>query len=313
MKTFPVALVLLAGMLALSAAGFAADEEGVNGITAVASKVSDDYVRATRPDGTFQPESYAFGKGGCWTGEIKDKTFDPLTFLDVAHVIAPALASQSYLPAKDPKATKLLIMLYWGTTAVPEPYSDSVGYQQFQAMEKRIATPKVNSSSKGFHSLSSGNSSMDSGQEAAWSAAAIMLMMENRQRDLVDFNNAKMLGYDAPGIIGTSRGNYARGTAFGVDRQDLVDEIEENRYFVVLMAYDFGLMLKAKKHKLLWETRFSISERRNAFDQALPVMAQNAARYFGRPTRGLERARVLDGTVVIKAPTFIEFIPDPTK
>jgi hypothetical protein len=313
MKITPWAAALLAGFLALPPRGLAANEEGVNGITAVASKVSDDYVRPTRPNGTFQPEFYAFGKGGCWAGEIKDRTFDPLTFLDVAHVIAPALASQSYLPARDPQATKLLIMLYWGTTAVPEPYSNSVGYQQFQAMQAHTATPKASTASKGFHSLSSGNSTMGSGNEAAWSAAAIMLMMENRQRDLVDFNNARMIGYDLPGIIGTSRGNYARGTAFGVDRQDLVDEIEENRYFVVLMAYDFGLLLKEKKHKLLWETRFSISERRNAFDRALPIMAQNAARYFGHPTRGLERARVLDGVVVIKAPTFIEFVPEPSK
>ena len=301
-------------LLVLPAAALAAGEEGVNGITAVASKVSDDYVRVTLPDGTFQPESYAFGPGGCWSGEIKDGTFDHMTFLDVAHVIAAPLASQGYVPAQDPRTTKLLIMVYWGTTAVPEPYSDSVAYQQFAAMQARTATPKADLSSKGFHSLSSGNSTLTAGaDDAAWSAAAIMLMLANRQRDQVDFNNAKMLGYDLPGIIGTSRGLYARGTAFGVDRQDLVDEIEENRYFVVLMAYDFGLMRKEKKHKLLWETRFSISERHNAFDQALPVMAQNAARYFGRPTHGLERARVLDGTVVIKSPTFIEFLPAAAK
>jgi len=38
---------------------------------------------------------------------------------------------------------------------------------------------------------------------------------------------------------------------------------------VVLMAYDFQLLWKEKKHKLLWETRFSIRQRHNDFDRQL--------------------------------------------
>jgi len=284
------------------------DHDGVDGVTAVSSKVSADYVRTQLPDGSFRPETYAFGKGGYWSGEIKDKTIDGLTFLDVAHVVARPLASQNFLPAKDPAKTNLLIMLYWGTTQVPEPYSDSMAYDQFQRVD---ATGAPQASGGGFHGLSSGNSHSDGGNEPAWSAAAIMLMMVNRQRDLIDFNNARMIGYDAAGMIGTAEGNYYRGTALGIDRQDVVDEIEENRYFVVLMAYDFGLLRKEKKHKLLWETRFSINERRNAFDKALPVMAQNAAVYFGRATHGLMRKRIYDGKVDIEPPSLIEFLPSP--
>jgi len=133
-----------------------------------------------------------------------------------------------------------------------------------------------------------------------------MLNMENRQNDRTDFANALMLGYDSPGLIGTERGNYVRGTALSMDRDDLYAEIRENRYFVVLMAYDFQLMWKNKKHRLLWETRFSISERHNAFDKALPAMAQYASRYFGQPTNGLVRTRFPEGRVDIGEPTVIE-------
>jgi hypothetical protein len=108
-----------------------------------------------------------------------------------------------------------------------------------------------------------------------------------------------MLGYDAEGVIGTDYGLELRRTPQRVRRDELISEIEENRYFVVLMAYDFQLMWKQKKHKLLWETRFSISERRNQFDKALPVMAQYASRYFGRDSRGLMRTRVPEGRVEI--------------
>ena len=95
--------------------------EGIEGVTAVASKVSDDYFRTKLPDGSFQPEYYSFGEGGTWGGQISDATIDKLHFMDVARVIAEPLAGQKYMPARDPNNTKLLIMVYWGTTAVPAP------------------------------------------------------------------------------------------------------------------------------------------------------------------------------------------------
>jgi hypothetical protein len=131
--------------------------------------------------------------------------------------------------------------------------------------------------------------------------------------DKLDFANAHMLGYDSSDLIATERANYVRGTAFSVDRDDLYAEIRENRYFVVLMAYDFQLLWKEKKHKLLWETRFSISERRNAFDKALPVMAQYASRYFGQPSNGLLRTRVPEGRVEIGEPKSLGVVEAPAK
>jgi len=100
-------------------------------------------------------------------------------------------------------------------------------------------------------------------------------------------------------LIGTDEGNYKKHTALGIDQRDEVSEIEQNRYFVVLMAYDFQILWKEKKHKLLWETRFSINELHNSFDKALPVMARFASQYFGEPTNGLVRTRVPEGQVDI--------------
>jgi hypothetical protein len=108
---------------------FAGDD--IEGVEAVASKLSDDYVRARMPDGSFLPESYLFGEGGKWAAEFNDATIDKLHFLDVAKVIALPQSSRKYLPSKDPARTKLLIMMYWDTAAVPGPTSDSTAYTQF--------------------------------------------------------------------------------------------------------------------------------------------------------------------------------------
>jgi hypothetical protein len=308
----PASPLILGTVLFLASCPLRAENNAANvsGIEAVASKVSSDYHRNKLPDGSFQPETYAFGEGGKWAGEISDITIDKLKFIDVARVISAPLAQKKYIPARDPNATSLLIMLYWGTTAVPEPYSDSMAYHEFNDAAANLAKYTV--------TLPSGRQITGSGPLAdaalsQWSAAAHMLMMVNHQRDRTDYSNALMLGYDSPGLIGTERGNYVRGTAWAVDRDDLYDDIEANRYFIVLMAYDFPLLWKHKKHKLLWETRFSIREQNNQFDKALPAMAQYASKYFGVSSDGLVRERLPQGNVEVGTPSLIEFLPSEKK
>jgi hypothetical protein len=285
----------------------------VTGIEAVASKVATDYVRAKMPDGSFVPEAYSFGKGGNWGGEIKDLTIDKLTFLDVAHVIAPALARQKYTPGTDPAKVKLLVMLYWGTTAVPPPYDQDTAYHNYNAALEEYRLLIAQGGGKLSNDQASiGGSLIDEANDVL-SAGLHQLDIENHIRDRIDFKNAEMLGYDVSGLIGTEQGNYLKHTALRTERNDEVDEIEDNRYFVVLMAYDFQLLWRQKKHKLLWETRFSINQKHNEFDKTLPAMAEYAEKYFGQPSNGLVRKRLLDANVEIGEPTLIQFMTEPKK
>jgi hypothetical protein len=274
---------------------------GLKGTEAVASKVSPDYVRATMPDGSFKSEFYSFGKGGYWGSELSDDTIDKMGFIDVLRAISPALASQKYLPATDPKVTRLLVMVYWGSTTVPPPYEMDPLYRGYHAAVEE------------YQNLMSGIPPQVDEANAVLTSGLHMLEMENHIRDQTDFRNAAMLGYDMSGLIGTDWGNYLSHTAAKTERNDEVDEIEENRYFVVLMAYDFQLLWKEKKHKLLWEARFSINERHNQFDKALPAMAKYASRYFGQPSNKLIRQRLLNEDVEIGEPTLIQFLTEPKK
>jgi hypothetical protein len=279
----------------------AAAQDTVNGVTAVFARAAKDYVRPKLPDGSFQPEGYAFGNGGNWGGEIKDKTIDDLKFIDVARVIADPLASQKYIPGRDPEKTKLLIMVYWGTTAVPMPYDEDPLYLNYkQDLDE--------------YKLLMSEGLVDEAN-AVLSSGLTQLSVANQIRDRIDFKNAGMLGYDSDnsGLIGTDYGAHIGATARGLEKSDQVAEIEGHRYFVVLMAYDFQLMWKQKKHKLLWETRFSIDERRNAFDKALPFMARYASNYFGQATHGILRKEVQDGRVEIGDVKWLGTVDEPKK
>jgi hypothetical protein len=261
-------------------------------IVAVSSRVSADYVRTKLPDGSFPTETYAFGEGGHWRGPMRDDTIDPLRFLDVARTIAGPLADRNYLPAKDPKQLKLLIMVYWGTTAGPSGASSSIAYGNLGSASSRMAMAAIPSSSPSARVMAlSEREAIANEFDAAMSVIGVL----NRQRDKVNWRNAGILGYDSE-LAATVGLEF---TALHNRRQDLIDDLEDNRYFVVLMAYDFQLLWKEKKHKLVWETRFSIRDRRHDFGKELAAMAKYASRYFGEDTHGLLRKPLPEGNVEI--------------
>lgn len=250
-------------------------------VTAVYSKTSDDYIRHKQADGSYEPEAYAFGEGGLWA-TTGDESVEHLKFVEIAHTIAPALVQQNYLPARDPAKTKLLIMVYWGRTAgTAIGASSSASYQNLAASQHVEAPTLTVAGGKITGMPTNGVKSAQTIDESA----LVAVTAENRLRDQQDYTNARMLGYG-------EAMNDARGlkyTALRYRRDDLIDEIEDDRYFVVLMAYDFPLLWKEKKHKLVWETRFSIRERHSDFSKQLAAMAESASRYFGQDSHGIVR------------------------
>ncbi|HEY4989289.1 MAG TPA: hypothetical protein VII09_05745 [Opitutaceae bacterium] len=275
---------------------------GANDVTAVSGRTSTDYVRARLANGRFAPESYAFGKGGIWAGAKADATLDKLKFLDVAHTIASPLAGQNYFPSQDPKTTKLLIMVYWGTTHAPEHANESGGYLTMETASATLdrASMDAKEGQPGAQRFK------EAAQEQLMTSIA-SVEAENALREQDDKLNAMMLGYDS--WWEKTQGDL-RGTAREHDREDLLEELEEDRYFVVLMAYDFQLMWKEKKHKLLWETRFSLRQRHHNFNEDLPAMAQYASQFFGQDSQGLVRKAIPLGHVDIGEVKSLGTVPE---
>ena len=94
----------------------------------------------------------------------------------------------------------------------------------------------------------------------------------------------------------------------------MINELEEDRYFVVVMAYDYQLLVSEKKHKLVWEARFSIRQRNHAFNQQLMAMTIQASKFFGQDSNGLTRNPLPDGQVEIgKVQSLGVIAPDEAK
>lgn len=270
----------------LSPSLFAADSGEIIAVSAIADS---EYARAKDPKNN-KPETYAFGQGGVYQGSNKDYSLDKLTLIDVATAIAKPLRSQNFIPATDPKKTDLLIMVYWGLTSeVGTDDSDSFG--QARAAGRNV----VSTVDTGDAIMNSANKVMSAVARDQADAAMIQIGIQNNLRDAAALRNARLLGYDVE-TLGLAD---ERGRPSDSRRRDLLAEVEQSRYFVVLMAYDFKILSAEKKRKLLWVTRFSLPQAGNEFSRQLGTMASTASKYFGRNSKGLVHPEVSEGTVLI--------------
>jgi hypothetical protein len=295
-----------AAVTALAALWLAPSRALANGgeLTAVSAQAADDYVRARQADGSFAPETYTFGDGGRMAGAASDDSIDKLTFIDVAQVLAGPLARENYVTQKnrDPDKTKLLIMVYWGTTNGNTASTQAFAFESVQGVQtgEMGKAPPPAPPSASNHAASNGGVDVAkitrAAQEDAITGGLATVGLEEKERDDQDMKNAMLLGYDSE--INALSGTQGP-TAMKARRDDLIAEVEEDRYFIVLMAYDFDALWKHKKHKLLWVTRFSVRSRGTNFDDVLPAMSGQASQYFGQNSGGLLRRALPEGRVEI--------------
>jgi hypothetical protein len=137
-----------------------------------------------------------------------------------------------------------------------------------------------------------------------WGTTTGRIPAAGRQHTLQEKNMVKnelMLGFDSP--------LKDPPDPFKFDYQDLVGEVRRNRYFVVLLAYDFQMMSKLKKHRLLWETRYSIRQAGNDFAAQLSKITEYASPFFGRPSNGMQVQPIPQGQVKVGEPSSLGSVP----
>ena len=131
-------------------------------------------------------------------------------------------------------------------------------------------------------------------------------------QDSLAIFNASLMGFDAEArALEHASGAYFMGHIIREAHASELSALEGSRYYVILRAFDFQAARKDKRLNLLWETRFSLSERRHSFYGDLPKMAETAATYFGQDTNGMVKDfTVRQGTVRIGELIDVEDLSD---
>jgi hypothetical protein len=250
--------------------------------TSVLGRVHGGYHRTMLPDGKLKIETYALADGGASNPGLVDRSVDGRSFEQIARVLLKPLADRRYAPSSDPENTDLLIIVSYGRTVGTWDAGDSTAHHDFYSQMQMLSDDQR----EGGGVQKTGRHPLDS--------LLTRIGMENQQRDRADQRNARLLGYQDELERTDTIAQYSAG---GIYRGDLIADVEEDRYFVILVACDFRAATKEKKIRPLWSMRFNTAARGKNFEKTLPTMASFAARYFGEDSGGLLRETVPAGKV----------------
>lgn len=239
---------------------------GFDQVIAVSASALPEYVRGTDAAGKPRPESYVFSPGRFFGGTIRDGSLEKMEFLTVAHSLAPQLARQGYFPIKDPAGADLVIIVHWGVTAI---HDDPLRTFNVADLSSALSTYNANIASAGITDPGAVNAQLD-----------LLGAAQDTTQGVINFN-AVLLGYTRN--LRRERAHAQPTTA----EMTLSMELNEERYFVVLMAYDNQLLLKQHQAKLLWVTRLSVRSPGNNFTESLPALAQAGGAIYGRELDGM--------------------------
>jgi len=213
----------------------------------VDSYADKGYLEDKETDDGLRPETYHFVEGKFVGGYIRDKSLREVPFMEIAENLAVELRKRNYFPARSEDEGDLLIVVNRGVTQIQADFEDL-----FPADDEE--------------------DSLDSeGDEESTDETPGAYLDESgytyREQD-----NAKLIGFD----------RALRRRDLGIqESMELQEMLKEERYFLILSAFDLKTLRKTGEKRLVWSTRFSMDAVKVGFDDAHFALSRAASGYFG--------------------------------
>lgn len=237
--------VLVVGAAFLSFDLFAAEKRAR---VLVDSFAEENYLKSKETGEGLVPETYHLVRGKKIGGYIKDKSLNEVPFIEVAENLAEQLRSRDYYPAEAKEDGDLLIIVNWGVTQIQADFDELFP-------------------TDGEEEVGEEGEESDSFLDGAPGS-----VLEEGGYTYSEQSNASLIGFD----------RALRRKDLGTqDQFELQEMLQNERYFMILSAFDWQLLRKTGEKKLLWTTRFSLDAVKQGFDEAHFALSRGAANYFG--------------------------------
>ena len=292
---------------------------------AIKATADEDYV-VDRLDenGTPRVQKYVFLEGAFSPGTTPDKSLDEAEFNEVVHTLAPYLTKKDFWPAKEIGDADLVIAVHWGTTVSIKQNTDYMLDLMSRAREEQMQAKERAESLYGLVENEGGDprAQVDDGPASymkaqARSAAAapnyewVALSAAHSEREIANRPSASILGFTDV----LNRDSDRMFTA--EDARTVRAMLEEERYFVILVAYDLKNRNSGEAPKRVWIARLSIRSPGTNFTEALEHLGQAGGDYFGENHPGLRIEKVPEkkrkAEVDVGDPIVVEDQPAPPR
>jgi hypothetical protein len=273
-----VRVVCLVGAL------FAATALHAEKMVVVFASADPAYEASRQKDGKLLRQTYVFVEGRFIGGTVKDPQLEKTPFRRIAAKLAADLREQEYYPSKTVQAADLLLVVHWGATS-PRRHE-----QQLMEMNTSRTVTQVAGNTALAADLEAQRTAEASGPGgfdlAVYDASDPNKPFEEAvERDLfaLEASSAEVSLADAAATLGISeelRRESLRPN-FTEYNRTLRSFLQEERYFIVVTAYDAQKFFRTRKLHRVWVARLSIRSPGVSFHTALERMSRVGGSFFG--------------------------------
>lgn len=243
----------------------------------------DEYLKERALEPNKKDQTYLFMKGKYYGGYSNDPSMDRVSFRDLAEDLAFHLQNQQFYPEPDkPKADLLIVVHYGVTSARPDTLEEMMGVEDIFL----LSDDPINSSPEQVNrdaGKKGGGSNVDYGLEFNYNASVSIQQANYR----ASYGKARLLGMEEA---------YSR-KGYRYDEQLLNAMIQEERYFINLLAWDYQ-KLQQGEQILVWRMRYNVRSTGQSFGTAVAEMNHLAGDYFGTNQKKLVMKRMDDRSQV---------------
>lgn len=236
---------------------------------AVKAFATDGYTIERARDASKKVQTYFIAEGKYYPGNMDRPGMEEVGFSEIAQDLAFNLKRQNFFSETNQDKGDLLILVHYGVTDYRPDY-----------MEERAIDSMDDF---GFGDEVNNDPLLESAVREEFQAQLFDMQTTNQGNDHSLALRAQLLGMDE--LFST--------TATDMQINDLRQMLEEERYFIVLQAFDLPLFRQGEK-KLLWSTRYSIRAGGKPFNQAIAELNHVAGGFFGKNMKGLNMKRSSD-------------------
>lgn len=236
----------------------------------VRAQAAPDYAARVEKAPAGAAQTYVFAKGRMFSSLFDDRvrkvSFDRLTE-ELASGLSPR-----FTPARRAGDADLIIVVHWGAVARPDNSMDTLLYDPDSLRQASNAVEEARTQASA--AFKAGNYGAAAGQVAA---AEANYRNELNVADTV-FTGDAMSAANSADLLGL-RGLY-RSDDNSLEADQARSLVEDDRYFVSLIAYDAGLLRLGQK-RVVWTARMSAPLAGRDFATAVREMSAVAAPLYG--------------------------------
>lgn len=244
------------------------------------SVVNKDYEAARAARGQ-KPETYVFYQGKFFEGQVVDRTLERMRFVEIARGVAPHLAEQRYFPVANIAQADLILVVHWGVT-VGRNKADALISYSTDTQTKLVGAGTDYQAAADVANLSG---LVPSSMPALWEAERRINDLSVQQSaeagfarisdDLSSTSNASLLGF-ADVAWEENRATFTSTTLATINAM-----LDEDRYFIIVMAYDRRALMNDKVLKRVSSIRLSLRSAGVNFREALKHLGTIGGELFG--------------------------------